>query len=54
MPGIALEFARRWAGYRTFELADRAANATGVAAGWLSASTGLLKYLCRLESFREH
>lgn len=53
MLGIALEFAQRWTGYRTFELADMAANATGVAAGWLSAPPRLPNYLRRLESFRE-
>ncbi|MDP1672861.1 MAG: VanZ family protein [Burkholderiales bacterium] len=51
--GIALEFAQRWTGYRTFELADMAANATGVAAGWLSAPPRLPNYLRGIESFRE-
>jgi VanZ family protein len=35
--GIALEFAQRATGYRSFELADMAANAIGVAAGWGAA-----------------
>ena len=29
--GIALEFVQGWTGYRTFEVADRAAHALGVA-----------------------
>ena len=36
--GIALEFAQRATGYRGFELADMAANALGVAAGWALAA----------------
>jgi hypothetical protein len=32
--GIGLEFAQRATGYRSFELADMAANTLGVAAGW--------------------
>ena len=35
--GIALEFAQRALGYRSFALADMAANALGVAAGWGAA-----------------
>jgi VanZ family protein len=35
--GVALEFAQRALGYRSFELADMAANAVGVAAGWALA-----------------
>lgn len=51
--GIALEFAQRWTGYRSFEIADMAANAAGVAAGWLSAPPRLPNYLRGLENFRE-
>lgn len=51
--GIALEFAQRWTGYRSFEIADMAANAAGVAAGWLSAPPRLPNYLRAFESFRE-
>ena len=35
--GIALEFAQATTGYRSFELADMAANALGVLAGALAA-----------------
>jgi hypothetical protein len=35
--GIALEFAQGAGGYRSFELADMAANALGVALGWAAA-----------------
>ena len=31
--GIALEFVQRWLGYRSFEVADMAANTAGVALG---------------------
>jgi VanZ family protein len=31
--GIALEFAQRWLGYRSFEVADMVANTVGVALG---------------------
>jgi VanZ family protein len=35
--GIALEFAQRATGYRSFEVADMVADALGVAIGWLAA-----------------
>lgn len=35
--GIALEYAQRATGYRSFEVADMAADALGVAIGWLAA-----------------
>jgi VanZ family protein len=35
--GVALEFVQRGLGYRTFEVADMAADALGVALGWLVA-----------------
>lgn len=35
--GVALEFIQAWTGYRSFELIDMAADALGVAAGWLMA-----------------
>ncbi len=35
--GIALEFVQQATGYRTFEVADMAADAVGVAVGWLFA-----------------
>ena len=37
--GIALEFVQGWLGYRSFEVADMVANATGVALGWGMAAT---------------
>ena len=39
--GIALEFAQRATGYRTFSYGDMAADAVGVMAGGLLASWGL-------------
>lgn len=35
--GIAMEYAQRATGYRTFEVADMVADALGVAIGWLAA-----------------
>lgn len=35
--GIGMEFAQRATGYRSFEVADMAADALGVAIGWLAA-----------------
>lgn len=35
--GIALEYAQRATGYRSFEVADMVADAIGVAIGWLAA-----------------
>jgi VanZ family protein len=35
--GIALEFAQSLTDYRTFELADMAADTVGVALGWIAA-----------------
>jgi VanZ family protein len=43
--GIGLEFAQAWTGYRSFELADMAADAAGVAAGWVCASPRIPNYL---------
>lgn len=37
--GIALEFVQGWLGYRSFEVADMAANAAGVGLGLGIAST---------------
>lgn len=47
--GIALEFAQRWTGYRTFDIADMAANAAGVVAGWWVAPPRLPNYLRGIE-----
>jgi VanZ family protein len=35
--GVALEFAQGWTGYRSFSIADIAADGLGVALGWLLA-----------------
>jgi VanZ family protein len=43
--GVALEFVQRWSGYRTFEVADMAADAFGVAGGWLFATPRIPNYL---------
>ena len=43
--GVALEFVQRWTGYRSFELADMAADAAGVAAGWVFAPPRIPNYL---------
>lgn len=47
--GVALEFVQRWTGYRTFDMADMAANTAGVAAGWWVAPPRLPNYLCGIE-----
>jgi len=49
--GIALEFAQGWTGYRSFEVADMAANAVGVAIGWALAPPRLPNVLQRIEKF---
>jgi VanZ family protein len=43
--GIALEYAQRATGYRSFEVADMAADAIGVAIGWLAAPPRLPNFL---------
>ena len=35
--GIGIEFLQRMTGYRTFDVYDMAANATGVLLGWAAA-----------------
>ncbi|MFH1602911.1 MAG: VanZ family protein, partial [Pseudomonadota bacterium] len=35
--GIALEFIQAWTGFRSFEIVDMAANASGVFVGWALA-----------------
>lgn len=49
--GIALEFVQGWTGYRTFEIADMAANASGVLAGWALAPPRIPNFLRRIETF---
>jgi VanZ family protein len=48
--GVALEFVQRWTGYRAFEVADMAADAVGVAVGWLLAPPRMPNYLRGAES----
>lgn len=48
--GIAIEYLQRLTGYRSFEAADMAADAIGVAAGWLLApprTPDLFAFVCR-------
>jgi VanZ family protein len=49
--GIGLEFVQRLTGYRSFEVADMAADAVGVAAGWLCAPPRMPNYLRWVEKF---
>jgi VanZ family protein len=49
--GVALEFVQRWTGYRSFDVADMAADAVGVAVGWLVAPPRILNYLHAIEKF---
>jgi len=49
--GVSLEFLQRWTGYRSFEVADMAADAIGMAAGWVLAPPRLPNYLHWLEKF---
>jgi VanZ family protein len=48
--GIALEFIQGWTGFRTFEIADMAANASGVCVGWALAPPRTPNFLRRIES----
>jgi hypothetical protein len=41
---------QRWTGYRTFDVWDMAADAAGVAIGWLLAPPRLPNVLCGVES----
>jgi VanZ family protein len=47
--GIALEYAQRATGYRSFEVADMVADALGVAIGWLLAPPRLPNLLSWVE-----
>ncbi len=49
--GVALEFVQGWTGYRTFEMADMAADALGVAVGWALAPPRLPNFLRGIEKF---
>jgi VanZ family protein len=48
--GVALEFAQGMTDYRTFELLDMLANATGVALGWIAAQALRINVLSMIES----
>jgi VanZ family protein len=50
--GIALEFIQQWTGFRTFEIADMAANASGVVVRWAIAPPRTLNFLRRIETSR--
>jgi VanZ family protein len=43
--GVAIEFLQRMTGYRTFDVADMAANGIGAALGWALAFTPLANAL---------
>jgi VanZ family protein len=43
--GVVLEFVQGWTGYRSFEVADMAADAAGVAVGWFFAPPRIPNYL---------
>jgi VanZ family protein len=43
--GIAIEYAQRATGYRSFEIADMLADATGAGLGWLAAPPRLPNFL---------
>ena len=43
--GISLEFVQRWTGFRSFEVGDMVASATGVGAGWIVAPPRTPNYL---------
>lgn len=47
--GIALEFVQGWTGFRTFDVADMAASAVGVLAGWACAPPRTPNFLRRME-----
>ena len=48
--GIALEFLQGYGGYRTFEVADMAADAAGVALGWASGPPRTGNLFWRIEN----
>ena len=49
--GIVVEILQGYTGYRSLELADMAANATGVALGWVSAPPRTPNVLVRIERY---
>lgn len=55
--GVALEFAQRALGYRSYELFDMAANALGVTLGWTAALAARDRFAARYgfhTSLRRH
>jgi VanZ family protein len=49
--GVTLEFLQGYSGYRSFELADMAANASGVVLGWVSAPPRTPNVLLHIERY---
>jgi len=47
--GVVLEFLQGYGGVRVYEVADMAANTTGVVLGWIAAIMGLDHILARVE-----
>lgn len=52
--GVGLEFAQGFVGYRSFEVIDMAANATGVACGWFLATPRVPNYFGLVERIWHH
>ncbi len=52
--GIAIEYAQRATGYRSFEIADMLADATGAGLGWLAAPPRLPNFLSWTEKRLSH
>ena len=48
--GVALEFVQGMTDYRSFEINDMLANATGVGLGWIGAHVLNINLLARIES----
>ena len=49
--GLAMEVAQYFTGYRSFDVADIAANTAGVLTGWLCAPPRLPNFLQRIEAW---
>ena len=49
--GITLEFLQHWTGYGSFEIADMAAGAVGIAIGWIAAPPRTPNFLSAAEKF---
>jgi len=48
--GVLIEFAQGYSGYRAFEVADMAANTSGVLMGWLISGTIIGSMFLKFES----